>query len=220
MPFWSGPKRAPSPIDFDLNNVRQSPPACDCPPANGNFLQPLHMQYVVAAANIRAFNYGLKGSEDLNLFRKVLSNVIVPDFKPKSGLAIQTKDDEPVENADDENTTAADIMATLPSASSLAGYRMIPAEFEKDDDTNHHIDVSPLFFSAYMTFECTLAHALIQLSVHHGRVKSSRSQLLNTACRQTQDKANCRQDHTCYCNDDLFSYRSCMSRALQGEPSS
>jgi ubiquitin-activating enzyme E1 len=28
----------------------------------------------------------------------------------------------------------------LPTPSSLAGYRLTPVEFEKDDDTNHHID--------------------------------------------------------------------------------
>lgn len=28
----------------------------------------------------------------------------------------------------------------LPAPSSLAGYRLTPVEFEKDDDTNHHID--------------------------------------------------------------------------------
>lgn len=100
------------------------------------------MDYIVAAANIRAFNYGLKGSEDPELFRKVLSTVIVPEFKPKSGVAVQVKDDEPVERKEDEEETVSDVAATLPSPSSLAGYRMIPAEFEKDDDTNHHIDVS------------------------------------------------------------------------------
>lgn len=31
-------------------------------------------------------------------------------------------------------------MSKLPPPSSLAGYRLIPVEFEKDDDTNHHID--------------------------------------------------------------------------------
>lgn len=100
------------------------------------------MEYIVAAANIRAFNYGLKGAEDPEIFRKVLSSVIVPEFKPKSGVAVQVKDDEPVEKKDDEEMTVAEVAATLPSPSSLAGYRMIPAEFEKDDDTNHHIDVS------------------------------------------------------------------------------
>ena len=40
----------------------------------------------------------------------------------------------------DDDTICAEIIKTLPPPSSLAGYRMTPAEFEKDDDTNHHID--------------------------------------------------------------------------------
>jgi ubiquitin-activating enzyme E1 len=35
---------------------------------------------------------------------------------------------------------ADDLSKQLPSPSSLAGYRLNPVEFEKDDDTNHHID--------------------------------------------------------------------------------
>jgi ubiquitin-activating enzyme E1 len=31
-------------------------------------------------------------------------------------------------------------MAAIPPASELAGFQLIPVEFEKDDDTNHHID--------------------------------------------------------------------------------
>jgi Ubiquitin-activating enzyme active site/ThiF family len=34
----------------------------------------------------------------------------------------------------------AELTKKLPSPSSLAGYRLTPVEFEKDDDTNHHID--------------------------------------------------------------------------------
>ena len=33
-----------------------------------------------------------------------------------------------------------DPTSKLPSPSSMAGYRLSPCEFEKDDDTNHHID--------------------------------------------------------------------------------
>lgn len=33
-----------------------------------------------------------------------------------------------------------DFAKQLPSPSSVAGYRLTPVEFEKDDDTNHHID--------------------------------------------------------------------------------
>jgi ubiquitin-activating enzyme E1 len=32
------------------------------------------------------------------------------------------------------------LVKKLPPPSSLAGYRLTPVEFEKDDDTNHHID--------------------------------------------------------------------------------
>lgn len=33
-----------------------------------------------------------------------------------------------------------DLTPLLPSPSSLVGYRLTAVEFEKDDDTNHHID--------------------------------------------------------------------------------
>ena len=45
QPFWSGPKRAPTPLCFD---------AAD----------PLHVAFIVAAANLHAANYGLNGSRD------------------------------------------------------------------------------------------------------------------------------------------------------------
>ena len=35
---------------------------------------------------------------------------------------------------------AGDLVKQLPAPSSYAGYRLNPVEFEKDDDTNHHID--------------------------------------------------------------------------------
>jgi ubiquitin-activating enzyme E1 len=34
----------------------------------------------------------------------------------------------------------AGLLASLPQPSDLAGFRLAPVEFEKDDDTNHHID--------------------------------------------------------------------------------
>ncbi|KAK9455417.1 hypothetical protein V1511DRAFT_352428 [Dipodascopsis uninucleata] len=123
-PFWSGPKRAPTPLTFDRND-------------------PTHMGFIVAAANLHAFNYGLKGCDDMETFCKVLDDIMVPEFSPKSGVKIQVNDNEPVDGGaadgfeDDELKKLAE---SLPPPSSLAGYRMMPVEFEKDDDTNHHID--------------------------------------------------------------------------------
>ncbi|KAI8149195.1 ubiquitin-activating emzyme E1 [Fennellomyces sp. T-0311] len=120
QPFWSGPKRAPEPIVFDPNN-------------------PIHMDFVVFGANLHAFNYGLKGETDRDYFYKELENVIVPEFKPKEGVKIQVQENENMEQ--DSNADSLDeTVSRLPDPSTLAGFRLTPAEFEKDDDTNFHID--------------------------------------------------------------------------------
>jgi ubiquitin-activating enzyme E1 len=107
--------------------------------------QPTHLEFIISAANLHAFNYGLKGSSDLSHIKKVLDSVHLPEFVPKSGVQVQVKDDEPVANDKDaaakpEEDDVATLAASLPQPSSLAGYRMVPAQFEKDDDTNHHMD--------------------------------------------------------------------------------
>jgi ubiquitin-activating enzyme E1 len=124
-------------------------------------LQPDHLDYIVAAANLRAFNYGLKGETDREVFKSKLKDVVVPEFVPKSGIQVQVKDEEPVDGGANgaqqfpcggsttlflltpipgDGDELADIINELPPASTLAGFRLHPAEFEKDDDSNFHID--------------------------------------------------------------------------------
>lgn len=120
----------------------------------------MHLQYIISAANLHAFNYGLRGETDPSIFRKVVESIIVPEFSPKSGVAVQINDNDPVPQASGGGTCeiifqkaclmiplpfftdegAEDLTSLLPSPSSLAGYRLNAVEFEKDDDTNHHID--------------------------------------------------------------------------------
>lgn len=126
--FWSGHKRCPRALDFDAED-------------------PLHMDFIVAAANLRAEMYGLNGSRDRKLFRSRLSSVKVAAFEPKDGVKIAANEKEAKENSSaslssmltDEEQVAI-IMKDLPSPSKFAGYRMCPLEFEKDDDTNFHMD--------------------------------------------------------------------------------
>lgn len=121
-PFWSGPKRAPKPIKFDSSN-------------------PIHMEYIIAGANLHAHNYGLRGETDPAVFQKVLSNVIVPEFTPKANVTIQTNENEAAAGPPKSETgDLTELTSSLPSPGSLAGFRLVPIEFEKDDDTNHHID--------------------------------------------------------------------------------
>ncbi|KAG8956770.1 hypothetical protein FRC04_000248 [Tulasnella sp. 424] len=120
QPFWSGPKRAPDPLKFDSSD-------------------PTHLDYIISAANLHAFNYGLRGDTDVALFKKVADSAVVPEFTPKTNVKIQiTESDAPQEGQLEESLE--EIIAKLPPPSSLAGYRLTPVEFEKDDDTNHHID--------------------------------------------------------------------------------
>lgn len=126
QPFWSGPKRAPKPLVFDAHNE-------------------LHLAYIVAAANIHAFNYGLHGSTDVAHIADVASRVQVPEFVPREAK-VQINDNDPAptsgggSNAAEDQANVEEVVSTLPAPSSMAGYRMSPADFEKDDDTNHHID--------------------------------------------------------------------------------
>jgi ubiquitin-activating enzyme E1 len=142
QPFWSGPKRAPDPLKFDAKN-------------------PTHFGFIVAAANLHAFNYNIntKGVDEAT-YHKVLDNMIVPDFSPDASVKIQEKDSDPVSsyttarlttevltNHEDPNTSSfndgaelQEIAKSLPAPSKMAGFKLTPVEFEKDDDTNHHID--------------------------------------------------------------------------------
>lgn len=122
-PFWSGPKRAPSPLTFDINDTE-------------------HMKYITAAASLHAYNFGLKPENDPSFYLKVLENILIPEFSPRDGVAIQVNDSDPDPNAgtDVDADVLSQIASSLPARSDVAGVRLMPVEFEKDDDTNHHID--------------------------------------------------------------------------------
>jgi ubiquitin-activating enzyme E1 len=123
-PFWSGPKRAPDPLRFDPNN-------------------PTHFGFIVAAANLHAFNYNIKSpGSDKELYLRELENVIVPDFSPDSNVKIQADDKEPDPNSggSDDQDELDKIIGGIPSAKTLSGFELVPVDFEKDDDSNHHID--------------------------------------------------------------------------------
>jgi ubiquitin-activating enzyme E1 len=125
-PFWSGSKRAPTPCVFDVND-------------------PLHMDFIIAAANLRAANYELKGSTDRIEIARHLSQVNVPTFQIKTGVKIASNDAEAKELAnkhileDDHDLHVQRIAGQLPQPVKVSG-RLVPADFDKDDDDNFHID--------------------------------------------------------------------------------
>jgi ubiquitin-activating enzyme E1 len=60
-------------------------------------------------------------------------------------VKIQADDNEPDPNANqgsgfDDQSELNQLLDSLPPPSTLAGYRLEKVDFEKDDDTNYHMD--------------------------------------------------------------------------------
>lgn len=122
-PFWSGPKRPPTSAVFDAENA-------------------LHMDFVVAAANMRAALYSIPPCRDLALIKAAVGNVMVPEFVPQRGVKIQVNEAEAAAAAaaggDVDEMQLDAIASSLSDVSSLT--KLMPVEFEKDDDSNFHMD--------------------------------------------------------------------------------
>uniref|UniRef100_A0A4W6CZ15 E1 ubiquitin-activating enzyme n=1 Tax=Lates calcarifer TaxID=8187 RepID=A0A4W6CZ15_LATCA len=118
------------------NEIRQ---LLHCFPAD----QTTHMEYVVAAANLYGQIYGIKGTTDVASIRKILEKVHIPSFTPKSSVKIHVTDEEihclcvfaP------EKARLEELKGKLASPSlKSSAMQMYPMDFEKDDDTNFHMD--------------------------------------------------------------------------------
>ncbi|GBP93777.1 Ubiquitin-like modifier-activating enzyme 1 [Eumeta japonica] len=122
QPFWSGPKRCPQPLEFDPDDE-------------------LHLDYIVAAANLRAQVYGLPTCRDRALVASIASSVQVPPFSPKSGVKIAITDAQLQQNNEElDQDRLKSIVAELPAPGDIPSLKITPLEFEKDDDTNFHMD--------------------------------------------------------------------------------
>lgn len=121
-PFWSGPKRCPHPLEFSTSND-------------------LHMDYVLAGANLYAQTYGLPGSTDRAALAKLLQDIKVPEFTPKSGVKIHVSDQElQSANASVDDSRLEELKTLLPAVEASSQFKLCAIDFEKDDDTNFHMD--------------------------------------------------------------------------------
>ncbi|XP_063933256.1 ubiquitin-like modifier-activating enzyme 1 [Zophobas morio] len=119
LPFWSYPKRCPTPILFDMNKS-------------------LHLSFIVAAANLRAALYGIPSCRDLNFIKCALTETHLPEFKPKSNVRIQVSENESIEPESADLEELRRLYSSLPLRDS--SLKLTPLYFEKDDDNNFHVD--------------------------------------------------------------------------------
>ncbi|XAR58887.1 hypothetical protein NMG60_11014456 [Bertholletia excelsa] len=128
-PFWSAPKRFPHPLQFS---------AAD----------PSHLHFIMAASVLRAETFGIPvpdWAKNPKKLAEAVDKVMVPEFQPKKDAKIVTD-----EKATSLTTASIDdgavinelIMKLELCRKNLPpDFRMKPIQFEKDDDTNYHMDL-------------------------------------------------------------------------------
>ncbi|KAH0465184.1 hypothetical protein IEQ34_005287 [Dendrobium chrysotoxum] len=127
-PFWSAPKRFPRPLQFSTSD-------------------PSHVDFIMSSSILRAETFGIPIPEWAKNPKKLvdaIDKVVVPDFEPKKGVKIVT--DEKATNLStasiDDAAVINELVAKLEQCAKCLppGYHLNPIQFEKDDDTNFHMD--------------------------------------------------------------------------------
>ncbi|XP_020202542.1 ubiquitin-activating enzyme E1 1 isoform X2 [Cajanus cajan] len=128
-PFWSAPKRFPHPLQFSASDLG-------------------HLNFLLAASILRAETFGIPipdWGKNPKKVAEAVDRAIVPDFQPKKNVKIVTD-----EKATSLSTASIDDAAVINDlilklercrANLPPEFRMKPIQFEKDDDTNYHMDV-------------------------------------------------------------------------------
>ncbi|CAK7220978.1 E1 ubiquitin-activating protein [Sporothrix bragantina] len=152
-PFWSGPKRAPDPVKFDAKN-----------PTHFSFLVAatnLHAfnyninvqakdkgDYFAALENVIVPDFSPDPAVKIQADDKepVSANIDLKDEDMNGEIIMDaniSKNQDPnagAGSAANNEDEVGNLIQTIPKPSSLAGFKLTPVEFEKDDDTNFHID--------------------------------------------------------------------------------
>ncbi|CAN0902154.1 Ubiquitin-activating enzyme E1 2 [Linum grandiflorum] len=128
-PFWSAPKRFPRPLEFSVDD-------------------PSHLHFVMAASILRAETFGIPvpgWANNCKMFAEAIEKVLLPEFQPNKDAKIVTDEKATSVSAssDDDAAQINELIMKLESCRKLLppGFRMKPIQFEKDDDTNYHMDL-------------------------------------------------------------------------------
>ncbi|XP_063332395.1 ubiquitin-like modifier-activating enzyme 6 [Pelmatolapia mariae] len=129
--FWQSPKRPPTPLEFDLKDS-------------------LHFAFIVSTARLFAGIYNIPYSErdfSEEAITRILADVKIPEYRP-SEKCIETdetakKPDQikmPLSSEEERDAIAHLEQAIATDRVTPEWLRMSPLQFEKDDDSNGHMD--------------------------------------------------------------------------------
>ena len=120
VPFWTGTKRCPTPIVFDINNAD-------------------HMEYILSFAHLWANVFNIQIVNDMDNIKKVINSTTIDKFVPNEDVVIAANEKEEKERIKKDVSHDMDV-SSMPDPSLFADLKLTPLEFEKDDDSNGHID--------------------------------------------------------------------------------
>lgn len=119
--FWSGARRCPHVLNFD--------------PADE-----LTLNYIYTISNIWANIFNIKPNiHKKSDYLKILLNLNPPDFLDKNIPVSESDEKIRVENLI-KSTNILDLINSLPKISNPNKIKITPQEFDKDSETNYHID--------------------------------------------------------------------------------
>jgi len=127
--FWSGPKRAPSPVEFDTLNDE-------------------HIKFVLSYANLIAASLNIPQMTKIDEVRELARNTPAQPYIAKK-IVVKTPEEEKENPTQQQATVAAPdddeaievLLAEIAEATGKVDKAQFsPAEFEKDDDSNYHIE--------------------------------------------------------------------------------
>lgn len=121
--FWTGTKRRPRPVDWNSQDM------------------PELMEYLYAAANMYAVVWGLDPVRDRATFEGIVAQLGLgqPEWAPPTeNVNLSENDDEA--NSGDASADAEKLKAELYKVDTSSLKPAFPHDFEKDDDSNFHVD--------------------------------------------------------------------------------
>jgi ubiquitin-activating enzyme E1 len=121
LDFWSGTKKCPTVMHFDGNNN-------------------VHLDFIVAAANLWGRIFSIEGVQDPSVIKQILTKAKIDKFVINDSIKISATDEEEKAKISASELSTEDLIATLPKPEQFTELKLTPESFEKDDDTNFHID--------------------------------------------------------------------------------
>jgi ubiquitin-activating enzyme E1 len=109
------------------------------------------LNFIIAASNLLAYIYSIEQTRDQEYIKQEVSKISVPAFQPKADVTIYENDEQMKADAErkqnensandtDESSKVQEVLERLPKYKQIQNIPIRAHEFEKDDDSNFHMD--------------------------------------------------------------------------------